>query len=84
MGIGLSLLIRPDACPHWGAISFRLRLARIRQTGYTPYRYVPSDTRVFKPEDTFDRTDPKFERRRKVGPVVKTDDPDYSEWLRNR
>jgi len=39
---------------------------------------------VFKPEDTFDPTDPKFERRRKEGPVVKMDDPDFVEWLRNR
>ncbi len=51
---------------------------------YTPYKYVPSDPRVFKPEDTFDPTDPKFERRRKEGPVVKMDDPDFVEWLRSR
>ena len=51
---------------------------------FTPYKYVPSDPRVFKPEDTFDPTDPKFERRRKEGPVVKMDDPDFVEWLRNR
>ncbi len=51
---------------------------------FTPYKYVPSDPRVFKPEDTFDATDPKFERRRKEGPVVKMDDPEFVEWLRNR
>ena len=51
---------------------------------FTPYKYVPVDARVFKPEDTFDPTDPKFERRRKEGPVVKMDDPDFVEWLRNR
>lgn len=51
---------------------------------FTPYKYVPVDPRVFKPEDTFDPTDPKFERRRKDGPVVKMDDPDFVEWLRNR
>jgi YVTN family beta-propeller protein len=51
---------------------------------FTPYKYVPVDPRVFKPEDTFDPTDPKFERRRKEGPVVKMDDPDFVEWLRNR
>ncbi len=51
---------------------------------FTPYKYVPSDPRVFKPEDTFDPTDPKFERRRNEGPVVKMDDPDFVEWLRNR
>lgn len=54
------------------------------QPDYTPYKYIPSDPRVFKPEDTFDPTDPKFERRRKEGPVVKMDDPDFVEWLRNR
>ena len=51
---------------------------------FTPYKYVPVDPRVFKPEDTFDPTDPKFERRRKEGPVVKMDDPDFVESLRNR
>jgi len=51
---------------------------------YTPFKYVQVDPRVFKPEDTFDPTDPKFERRRKEGPVVKMDDPDFVEWLRNR
>lgn len=51
---------------------------------FTPYRYVPSDPRVFKPEDTFDPTDPKFERRRKQGPTVKMDDPEFVESLRDR
>lgn len=51
---------------------------------FTPYKYVPVDPRVFKPEDTFDPTDPRFERRRKEGPVVKMDDPDFVESLRNR
>jgi len=51
---------------------------------FTPYKYVPSDPRVFKPEHTFDPTDPKFERRRKEGPVVRMDDPEFVEWLRNR
>jgi hypothetical protein len=51
---------------------------------FTPYKYVLVDPRVFKPEDTFDPTDPKFERRRKEGPVIKMDDPDFVESLRNR
>jgi sugar lactone lactonase YvrE len=51
---------------------------------FTPYKFVPVDPRVFKPEDTFDPTDPKFERRRKEGPVLKMDDPNFVDWLRNR
>ena len=51
---------------------------------YTPYKYVPSDPRVFKPEDTFDPTDPKFERRRQAGPAMPLDDPDFVESLRNK
>jgi len=54
------------------------------EPNFTPFKYVPSDPQVFKPEDTFDPTDPKFERRRKKGPVVKMDDPDFVEWLRKR
>ena len=51
---------------------------------FTPFKYQPVDPRVFKPEDTFDPTDPKFERRRKEGPQVKMDDPDFVESLRDR
>jgi DNA-binding beta-propeller fold protein YncE/phospholipase C len=51
---------------------------------YTPYKYVPADPRVFKPEDTFDPTDPKFERRRLAGPAMKLDDPDFVESLRDK
>jgi hypothetical protein len=51
---------------------------------YTPYKYVPSDPRVFKPEATFDPTDAKFERRRKSGPAMKLDDPDFVESLRSK
>jgi DNA-binding beta-propeller fold protein YncE/phospholipase C len=54
------------------------------EPNFEPFKYVPVDPRVFKPEDTFDPTDPKFERRRKAGPAVKMDDPDFVEWLRNR
>ncbi len=49
---------------------------------FTPYKYVPVDPRVFKPEATFDPTDPKFERRRKSGPAMKLDDPDFVESMR--
>ena len=51
---------------------------------FTPYKYVPADPRVFKPEDTFDPTDPKFERRRKAGPTMPLDDPDFVESLRKK
>jgi hypothetical protein len=51
---------------------------------FTPYRYVPVDPRVFKPEATFDPTDPKFERRRKSGPAMRLDDPDFVESMRSR
>lgn len=51
---------------------------------FRPYKYVPVDPRVFKPEDTFDPTDPKFERRRSEGSAAKMDDPEFVEWLRDR
>ena len=51
---------------------------------YDAYKYVTSDPRVFKPEETFDPTDPKFERRRREGPAVKMDDPDFVESLREK
>ncbi len=51
---------------------------------FTPYKHVPSDPRVFKPEDTFDPSDPKFERRRREASPVKMDDPKFIEWLRTR
>jgi YVTN family beta-propeller protein len=49
---------------------------------FTPYQAVPVDARVFKPEDTFDPTDPKFERRRRERPQVAMDDPKFVESLR--
>lgn len=52
------------------------------QPDYTPYRYTNVDPRVFKPEDTFDPNDPKFERRRRESPKVKMDDPEFVESLR--
>jgi hypothetical protein len=51
---------------------------------YAPYKHVPVDPRVFKPEDTFDLNDPKFERRRKEKPSVAMDDPEFVEWLHKR
>jgi DNA-binding beta-propeller fold protein YncE len=49
---------------------------------FTPYKYVFVDPRVFKPEETVDPTDPKFERRRKSGPAMRLDDPDFVQSLR--
>lgn len=54
------------------------------QPNFAPYRYVPVDPRVFKPEDTFDPADPKFERRRRESPKVKMDDPEFVESLREK
>jgi YVTN family beta-propeller protein len=51
---------------------------------FTPYTLVPADPRVFKPEETFDPSDPKFERRRQMKPDVAMDDPKFVEWLRTR
>jgi DNA-binding beta-propeller fold protein YncE len=50
---------------------------------FAPYKHVDVDPRVFKPEDTLDPTDPKFERRRRMK-SVKMDDPAFFEWLRRR
>jgi DNA-binding beta-propeller fold protein YncE len=49
---------------------------------FTPYKHTPSDPRVFKPEDTFDPTDPQFKRRRGERPQVPLDDPRFIERLR--
>ncbi|HRK20184.1 MAG TPA: alkaline phosphatase family protein [Fimbriimonadaceae bacterium] len=51
---------------------------------YTPYKHVMTDPRVFKPEDTIDPLDPKFEKRRKEGPPVRMDDPNFVDWLRKQ
>ena len=51
---------------------------------FTPYKHVPSDPRVFKPEDTIDPSDPKLERRRREAGPVRMDDPEFVEWLRRR
>jgi len=50
---------------------------------FRPYVQTPSDRRVFREEDTFDPSDPKFEKRRKMKPMVKMDDPKFVEALRN-
>jgi hypothetical protein len=39
---------------------------------------------VFKPEDTFDPTDPQFKRRRKEKSPVAMDDPKFIESLRRQ
>lgn len=51
---------------------------------YAPYTSVGSDPRVFKPEETVDPNDPKFERRRKEAAPVRMDDPAFVDWLRKR
>lgn len=51
---------------------------------FRPYQCSAPDARVFKPEETFDPTDPKFERRRREAAPVKMDDPDFVESLRER
>lgn len=50
---------------------------------FTPYNHIPSDPRVFKPEDTMDPSDPKFIKRRGMA-SVKMDDPKFVEWMRKR
>lgn len=50
---------------------------------FTPYKHVPTDPRVFRPEETLDPSDPQFKKRRAMS-SVKMDDPKFFEWLRNR
>jgi sugar lactone lactonase YvrE len=50
---------------------------------FTPYKHVDVDRRVFRPEETFDPTDPEFKRRR-AAPSVGMDDPKFVDWLRKR
>jgi hypothetical protein len=47
---------------------------------FTPYTYVPADRRVFRPEETFDPTDPTFKKRRAMA-SVKMDSKEWFEWL---
>ena len=49
---------------------------------FAPYVHTPSDPRVFKPEDTFDPSDPQFKRRRGERPDVPLDDPKFIDSLR--
>jgi hypothetical protein len=53
------------------------------QPDFTPYTHVPTDPRVFKPEDTFDPSDPQFKKRR-AEKSVPMDDPRFFDWLRQR
>jgi hypothetical protein len=50
---------------------------------FTPYKHVPSDRRVFRPEETFDPNDPDMKKRRAM-PSTPMDDPKFVEGLRNR
>jgi DNA-binding beta-propeller fold protein YncE len=50
---------------------------------FTPFRHVPVDPRVFRPEATFDPSDPDFKRRRSMK-GVRMDDPSFVEGLRKR
>jgi hypothetical protein len=47
---------------------------------FTPYKHVAADRRVFKPEATFDPTDPTFKKRRAME-SVKMDSKEWFEWL---
>lgn len=47
---------------------------------FTPYKHVAADRRVFRPEETFDPTDPKFKKRRTME-SVKMDSKEWFEWL---
>jgi hypothetical protein len=50
---------------------------------FTPYKAISSDPRVFKPEATFDPSDPKFKKRRgKPGMVM--DDPAFIRFMEKR
>jgi DNA-binding beta-propeller fold protein YncE len=50
---------------------------------FTPYKHVPVDPRVFRPEATIDPSDPRYDKRRKEK-TVKMDDPEVVERLRAR
>jgi hypothetical protein len=54
-----------------------------RTPDYTPYTHVAVDPRVFKPEETFDPSDPNFERRRRERPP-KLDDRNFMDLLNRR
>ncbi len=51
---------------------------------FTPYKHLPTDPRVFKPEDTLPHWSPKLQELRKHPGPVKMDDPEFMEWLRKR
>jgi hypothetical protein len=47
---------------------------------FTPYKHVAADRRVFRPEETFDPTDPDFKRRRAMK-SVQMDGKEWFKWL---
>ncbi len=47
---------------------------------FTPYKHVPADRRVFRPEETFDPSDPDFKKRRKEQSIP-MDSKQWFEWL---
>ena len=51
---------------------------------FTPYSHLAVDPRVFKPEATFDPSDPLFKRRRAKPSAAKLDDPNFIRWLRKQ
>jgi hypothetical protein len=51
---------------------------------YAPYKHVPVDARIFRPEATIDPSDPRFIKRRAMASPVRMDDPAFMDWLRNR
>lgn len=50
---------------------------------FRPYKFIPSDPRVFKPEETFDPADPEFKKRR-LRSSIPLDDASWLEKMRNR
>ncbi len=52
-----------------------------KQPDYTGYTAIMSDPRVFKPEETFDPSDPTFKKRR-LRKSIPMDDPAFIDWMR--
>jgi len=50
---------------------------------FTPYTAINSDPRVFRPEATFDPSDPTFKKRR-GNPGVTMDDPAFIKFMQAR
>jgi hypothetical protein len=49
---------------------------------FAPYKHTNVDPRIFKPADTMDPDDPKFEKRRGERPSMRMDDPKWIERMR--